>query len=38
MFSYVNSRMIICTDGKSTVFSTVNEKTSEIRSTIFKQE
>ena len=33
IFSYVISRMIICTDWKSTVFSTINEKTSEIRFT-----
>ena len=38
IFSYVNSRLIIYTDGKSTVFSTINEKTSEIHSTNFKQE
>ena len=38
IFSYVISRMIICTDGKSTFFSTINEKTSEIRSIIFKEE
>ena len=38
IFSYVNSQLIIYTDWKSTVFSTMNEKTSEIRSTNFKQE
>ena len=38
IFSYANSRMIICTDWKSTVFSTINEKTTEIRSTNFKQQ
>ena len=35
IFSYINSRLIIYTDWKSTIFSTINEKTSEILSTNF---
>ena len=38
IFSYVNSRLIIYTDWKSTIFPTINEKTSEIRSTNSKRD
>ena len=37
IFSYVNLQLIIY-DWNSTIFSTINEKTGEIRSTNFKQE
>ena len=38
IFSYIYSRVIIDIEWKSTIFSSINEKTGEIRSTNFKRE